>query len=99
MLFLFLTRMDIECVLSCPLNYENTSETVGKGYVCSPKQCRNRMAWPNGSCSVEEDFPVEGGGERMECYLWRVENGIENCVVKAGCPSDYPGVCLLMSQF
>jgi hypothetical protein len=42
---------------------------------------------------MEEDFPLEGGGERMECYLWRVENEIENCVVKAGCPSGYPGVC------
>jgi hypothetical protein len=44
---------------------------------------------------MEEDFPVEGGGEVMECYLWRVEDGIENCVVKGDCPNGYPGVCCL----
>jgi hypothetical protein len=91
--------MGSECVLSCSLNFESTNETMGKGYVCSPKQCEDRMAWPNGSCSMEIDFPVEGEGEKMECYLWRVEDGIENCVVKGNCPSGYSEVCFLYFNF
>jgi hypothetical protein len=92
-LFILMFRMNDECVLSCPLNYENTSETVGKGYVCTPKQCEDRIPWSNGSCSMEEDFRVEGGGEAIECYLWKVRENMENCVVKSDCPSGFPGVC------
>jgi hypothetical protein len=85
--------MGDECVLSCSLNYENTSEKTNKGYICTPKQCGDRMPLSNGSCSLEEDFRVEGGGEVIECYLWRVGDGMENCIVKGDCPNNYPGVC------
>jgi hypothetical protein len=91
--------MNDECVILCPFNYENTSEKTNKGYVCTPKKCEDRTPWSNGSCSVEEDFPVEGGGEVMECYLLRVGDGMESCVVKGDCPSGYPGVFFYLLLF
>jgi hypothetical protein len=102
-LFMFTFRMDDECILSCPLNYENTSVKTSKGYICTVKQCEDRTPWSNGSCSMTEDFPVGDGGVVMECYMWRGKvadgDGMESCVVKSGCPSDYPGVCCLCFNF
>jgi hypothetical protein len=42
---------------------------------------------------MEEDFlPVGMGGERIECYIWKVGDGMEKCVMKVDCPNGYPGV-------
>jgi hypothetical protein len=92
-LFIFSFRMGDKCVLSCPLNYENTSVKTNKGYICTVKQCGHRTPWLNGSCSMEEDFPMEVGGEVNECYLWRINNEMESCMVKGDCPIGFPGVC------
>jgi hypothetical protein len=91
-LFMLMIRMGDECVLSCPLNYENTSEKTNKGFTCTPKQCGDRTPWSNGSCSMEEDFRGGVGEEVMDGYVWRVKDGIKNCVVKSDCPSGFPGV-------
>jgi hypothetical protein len=100
-LFLFSFRMGDECILSCPLNYENKSEKTNKGYICTPKQCGDRMPWSNRTCSMKEDFPANGGdgGEVLECAFSRVgDDGVENCVLGENCPAGYSKV-LYLSQF
>jgi hypothetical protein len=40
----------------CARNYEKRRDEVSGEYICIPKECENRTAWKNKSCSLKEDF-------------------------------------------
>jgi hypothetical protein len=84
--------MDEKCVLTCDLNYENSSQKTYMEYMCVPKACEDRTPWENGSCTTKEDF-----ASGVQCYLSRAgDDGVENCVEKEECPAGYPGVCVIV---
>jgi hypothetical protein len=79
--------MNNECVLRCEENYEN--KTKGDEYVCKAKECNDRTPFPNGSCSLKEDFAGEGGSD-IGCYLWKGnEEEMWTCVSEVDCPNGY----------
>jgi hypothetical protein len=81
--------MNNECVLRCEENYEYTKE--GDEYVCKAKECNDRTPFSNGSCSLKEDFAVEGEND-VGCYLLRGNEEMWICVSEGECPNGYPEV-------
>jgi hypothetical protein len=76
--------------LRCEENYENRTED--DEYVCKAKECNDRTPFPDGSCSLKEDFGV-GGGNDIGCYLWRGnDEEMWTCVGEGKCPNGYPEV-------